>query len=174
MKLTLEMAAQFAKAKIVNAQDTQITSITTDTREIRQGSLFVALKGERFDGHDFALDAINKGAVAVLSQKDENSFARPIPLLVVDDTYKALLSLAAGYRRMLDISVVGVTGSVGKTSTKDMIASILQTAVKTAKTQGNFNNHIGVPKTVFSISEEDRAAVLNAEVCYCNHVIILK
>lgn len=173
MKLTLLQAAQFTRAKTFNIEDAEITSITTDTREIRKGSLFVALKGERFDGHDFAIDAINKGAIAVLSQKDETCFARPIPLLVVDDTYKALLALAAGYRRMLDISVVGVTGSVGKTSTKDMIASILQTAVKTAKTEGNLNNHIGVPKTIFSITEEDRAAVIEMGMNHEGEISVL-
>ena len=173
MKLSLSRASQFIGARLVNTEDAEITSVTTDTREIRQGSLFVALKGARFDGHDFALDAINKGAIAVLSQKDETCFARPIPLLVVDDTYKALLSLAAGYRSLLDLSVVAVTGSVGKTSTKDMIASILQTAVKTTKTEGNFNNHIGVPKTIFSITEEHRAAVIEMGMNHEGEISVL-
>jgi len=173
MRLTLERAAQFTSGELLAPKDAVITSVTTDTREIREGSLFVALKGERFDGHDFALDAVNRGAVAVLSQQGEEFFARSIPLIVVKDTYKALLSLAAGYRRMLDISVVGVTGSVGKTTTKDMIASVLSVAVKTAKTQGNLNNHIGVPKTVFSISDEERAAVIEMGMNHAGEISAL-
>lgn len=167
MRLSLERAAQFVRGSLVGAQNAVITSVTTDTREIKEGSLFVALKGDRFDGHDFAAEAVEKGAVAVLSQRGAESFSQPLPLIVVEDTYKALLSLAAGYRQMLELSVVGVTGSVGKTTTKDMIAAVLSAAVKTAKTQGNFNNHIGVPKTVFSLSEDDRAAVIEMGM---NHV----
>ena len=173
MILSAQTAAQFALGRLVGVEDAVITSITTDTREIKEGSLFVALKGEKFDGHDFAVEAVKKGAVAVVSEKDESYFSEPIPLIVVDDGYKALLSLAAGYRRTLELSVVGVTGSVGKTTTKDMIAAVLSAAVKTAKTQGNFNNHIGVPKTIFSIDQSDKAAVIEMGMNHAGEISAL-
>ncbi|MBQ8868435.1 MAG: UDP-N-acetylmuramoyl-tripeptide--D-alanyl-D-alanine ligase [Oscillospiraceae bacterium] len=173
MRLSLDRAAQFAGGCLKNAQDAFVTSVTTDTREIKEGSLFVALKGERFDGHDFAAEAVKKGAVAVLSERDAECYNEQIPLIVVEDTYKALLSLAAGYRRMLEMSAVGVTGSVGKTTTKDMIAAVLSAAVKTGKTQGNFNNHIGVPRTIFSLSEEDKAAVIEMGMNHAGEISAL-
>ncbi len=173
MRLSLDRAAQFAGGRLVNAPDSVVTSVTTDTREIKEGSLFVALKGERFDGHDFAAEAVKKGAVAVLSERDADGYGEAIPLIVVEDTYKALLSLAAGYRRMLEMSVVGVTGSVGKTTTKDMIAAVLSAAVKTGKTQGNFNNHIGVPRTVFSLCEDDKAAVIEMGMNHAGEISAL-
>ncbi len=173
MRLSLDRVAQFAGGKLVNTGGEVVTSVTTDTREIKEGSLFVALKGEKFDGHDFALDAVKKGAVAVLSERKAHEYSQKIPLVEVEDTYKALLSLAAGYRRMLELSVVGVTGSVGKTTTKDMIAAVLSVAVKTAKTQGNLNNHIGVPRTVFSLSEDDRAAVIEMGMNHAGEISAL-
>lgn len=173
MRLSLDRAAQFAGGSLKNAQDTVVTSVTTDTREIKEGSLFVALKGEKFDGHDFAVEAIKKGAVAVLSERDEDGYYESIPLIVVNDTYKALLSLAAGWRRMLELSVVGVTGSVGKTTTKDMIAAVLSAAVRTGKTQGNFNNHIGVPRTIFSLCEDDKAAVIEMGMNHAGEISAL-
>lgn len=173
MRLSLDRAAQFAGGCLKNAQDAFVASVTTDTREIKEGSLFVALKGERFDGHDYVQDAVKKGAVAVLSERDAECYSEQIPLIVVEDTYKALLSLAAGWRRMLEMSVVGVTGSVGKTTTKDMIAAVLSAAVKTGKTQGNFNNHIGVPRTIFSLSEEDKAAVIEMGMNHAGEISAL-
>ncbi len=173
MRLSLDTVAQFAGGSLVNAQNAVATSVTTDTREIKEGSLFVALKGDKFDGHDFALDAVKKGAVAVVSERKAQEYSEKIPLVEVEDTYKALLSLAAGYRRMLELSVVGVTGSVGKTTTKDMIAAVLSAAVKTGKTQGNFNNHIGVPRTVFSLSEDDKAAVIEMGMNHAGEISAL-
>ena len=171
MKLSQANVAQFVNGKLVNQTDGMITSVTTDTREIKEGALFVALRGEKFDGHDFAVDAVKKGAVAVLSERED--FSEEIPLIVVEDTYKALLMLARGYRQTLDLSVVGVTGSVGKTTTKDLIASVVGTAVKTLKTQGNYNNHIGVPRTVFSIEEDHRAAVIEMGMNHAGEISTL-
>ncbi|MBQ8338459.1 MAG: UDP-N-acetylmuramoyl-tripeptide--D-alanyl-D-alanine ligase [Oscillospiraceae bacterium] len=173
MRLSLDRAVQFAGGSLKNAHDGVVTSVTTDTREIKEGSLFVALKGEKFDGHDFAVEAVKKGAVAVLSERGAECYSEQIPLIVVEDTYKALLSLAAGWRRMLEMSVVGVTGSVGKTTTKDMIAAVLSAAVKTGKTQGNFNNHIGVPRTIFSLCEEDKAAVIEMGMNHAGEISAL-
>lgn len=156
MNLTLQKIAEYVNGKCFNCGEETVEKITTDTRDIEKGSLFVALKGEKFDGHDFLDSAIEKGAVAVLSEKVVDG----LPLIKVENTYKALLDIAKGYRESLDVKVVGVTGSVGKTTTKDMIAAVLSQEMPTAKTQGNFNNHIGVPKTLFLVGEEDRAAVV--------------
>lgn len=158
MKISLSSIAKYVGGRLINCTDSEVNNITTDTREIKEGSLFVALKGDKFDGHNFSVDAIKKGAVAVISEIEE--FSEKIPIIKVESTYKALLDLAAAYRDSLDIKVVGVTGSVGKTTTKDMIAAVLSQGFKTLKTQGNLNNHIGLPKTVFSLKEDDDIAVL--------------
>ena len=158
MKLSLNDIAKYVGGKQINCPDAEVINITTDTREIKEGSLFVALKGDKFDGHSFSVDAIKNGAVAVVSEIEE--FDEEIPIIKVDSTYKALLNLASAYRDSLDIKVVGVTGSVGKTTTKDMIAAVLSQGFKTLKTQGNLNNHVGLPKTVFSLKEDDDIAVL--------------
>ncbi len=160
MRISLERAAEFMHGKCVNCKECEIVSVTTDTRQIEKGSLFVALKGEKFDGHDFAKKAVENGAVAVVSEKSAADLGENLPVIEVESTYKALLDLAKGYRDSLDISVVGVTGSVGKTTTKDMIAAVLSRGFKTSKTQGNFNNHIGVPKTIFDLDETFKAAVV--------------
>ena len=173
MNLSLKKAAEFVGGALINCDDAEILSVTTDTREVKEGALFVALKGEKFDGHDFAQDAVNKGAVAVLSERDEKDFSQKLPLIKVKSTYDALLNLAAGYRDTLSPVVVGVTGSVGKTTTKDMIAAVLSQAMQTAKTQGNLNNHIGVPKTVFSLKESDRAAVIEMGMNHKGEISVL-
>lgn len=170
MQISLEKAAQMMGGKCVNCDGIFFTSVTTDTRKIEEGSLFVALCGEKFDGHDFAAQAIENGASAVVSQKKADVLGENIPTIEVENTYTALLDLAKGYRESLDLYVVGVTGSVGKTTTKDMIASVLSQGMKTQKTQGNLNNHIGVPKTIFSISENDEAAVIEMGMNHKNEI----
>ena len=136
--------------------DMMIDNISTDTRTISKGSVFLALKGERFDGHDFAAKAMELGAQAVITQRAVEG-ARCI---IVDSTAKALLDLAGYYRDKFDIPLVGVTGSVGKTTTKDMIALVVAQKYKTLKTQGNLNNEIGMPKTLFGIDSSTQAAVI--------------
>lgn len=140
-------------------EDTEIMSITTDTRKIEAGSLFVALVGERFDGHDFVEAALDNGAVAaVVSRPVEN-----VPqekLLMVADTRRALMELAGLYRTHFQIPVVGVTGSVGKTSTKEMIYAVLNDAVPTLKTAENLNNEIGLSQTLFGLDRHFGAAVI--------------
>ena len=170
MQISLEKAAQMMSGKCVNCGEGFFTSVTTDTRKIEKGSLFVALCGEKFDGHDFAAKAIEDGAAAVVSQKKAQDLGKNIPTIEVENTYTALLDLAKGYRESLDLCVVGVTGSVGKTTTKDMIAAVLSQGMKTQKTQGNLNNHIGVPKTIFSISENDEAAVIEMGMNHKNEI----
>lgn len=137
--------------------DPVITSVVRDAREAGPGSLFVALQGERFDGHDFIGQAIEHGAAAVLTHRQDETY--PIPALYVADTRQALLDLAGGYRAQFDCPVVAVTGSVGKTTTKEMIASVLSERYDTLKTQGNLNNTIGMPLTALQMDENTEAAV---------------
>lgn len=135
----------------------RISSITTDTRKILPGSLFIALKGENFDGHDFIKSAFEKGAYAAISEKPvENDYG---PIIMVKNTHTALLHLAQNYRMLFSIPVVGVTGSVGKTSTKDAIFSVLSQKYKTHKNEENLNNEIGMPMTVFGLDKSCGAAV---------------
>lgn len=151
-------AAQFALGELRGADGT-IRHITTDSRTITEGCLFVALRGERFDGHSFIEQAWEKGAVCVLS---EEMHTPPVGkgIIIAGDTRKALLSLAGGYRRMFDITLTNVTGSVGKTTTKDMISDVLSRKYSTLKTGGNYNNDIGVPITLFALDNTYETAVI--------------
>lgn len=135
-----------------------VSGITIDSRKIEDGFLFVALRGERVDGHSFVESAYEKGAKACLVEDIPENAAGPY--IVVESCAQALKDIAEYYRSILDIKVVGITGSVGKTSTKEMIASVLEQKYKVLKTQGNFNNEIGVPLTIFNIKEEHEVAVL--------------
>ena len=155
MKLSLKEIAECLGVKA--DCDTEINSVSTDTRKIEQGSLFVCLKGENFDAHDFTLQAQEKGAAAVVAERDVKC---DIPVLRVESTGKALLKIAKLYREKFDIPVVGLTGSVGKTTTKEMIYLVLSEKYKTLKTQGNLNNEIGLPTTLFSLDETYEAAVI--------------
>ena len=126
-----------------------VGSVCTDSRNILPGCLFVALAGERFDAHDFAAQAITAGAAAVMVSR-----AVVVPdgagVVLVDDTLAGLQALAAAYRRLWGGQVIGLTGSNGKTSTKDMIRAVLARRFKVCATRGNLNNHIGLPLTVLS------------------------
>lgn len=141
-----------------------ITGVFIDSREITPGSLFVPICGERVDGHRFIPDVFQKGALAVLSEQELYNPAGPY--ILVESTTVALKKLAAFYRQSLDIRVVGITGSVGKTSTKEMIASVLAQKFRVLKTAGNFNNEIGLPLTVFRIREEHQVAVLEMGISF--------
>ncbi len=136
--------------------DAQITEISTDTRTLPAGCLFIALRGARFDGHDYAAQAIEAGACAVVTDTQIGD----LPCMVVEHTGKALLDIAGFYRDRFDIPLVGVTGSVGKTTTKEMIACVLAEKFHTLKTAQNFNNEIGMPKTLFGLTKEHGAAVI--------------
>ena len=137
--------------------DTEVTSIVSDSRKIEKGGLFVAIKGNVVDGHDYIESAYAQGVMAVMSQKELDTEQ---PYILIDDPYIAVKKLAKFYREGLDIKVVGVTGSVGKTSTKEMIYSVLNEKYNTLKTDGNFNNELGLPLTVFRIRDEHEIAVL--------------
>ena len=159
--LTIKNIVKAVKGTLYNdkfATDEEISGVAIDSRKIAEGYLFVAIKGERADGHDFVGNVFEKGAMVAIVEKE-----MPIddkPYIVVNSSTDALKALAEYYRVNLDIKVVGITGSVGKTSTKEFIASVLSEKYNVLKTAGNFNNEIGLPLTVFNIRDEHDIAVL--------------
>lgn len=138
--------------------DKEISAITTDSRKIEKDCLFVPIVGERVDAHKFIQDVMQKGALATLAERElpEADF----PYIQIGSSLQAVKDIAEFYLKQLEIPVVGITGSVGKTSTKEVIASVLKEKYRTLKTQGNFNNELGLPLTVFRLREEDEIAVL--------------
>lgn len=153
---SLQEAAAALGLPQMQAQAT-LADVCTDTRKIQPGSLFVCLRGERFDGHAFASQAAKSGAAALLVDHPVDA---DVPQLVVTDTGKALLQLAGWYRWRFQLPVVGLTGSVGKTTTKEFIALVLGAKYNTLKTQGNLNNEIGVPQMLFRLEDSHTAAVI--------------
>lgn len=157
--IDIYVAAMAAGGELVNSRDNkEICGVTMDSRKVEPGNLFVAIKGERVDGHDFINDVFKKGAAAVLCDHVPEGVNGPC--IVVKDTVKGLQELAKYYRSSLDVKVIGVTGSVGKTSTKEVIAGVLSAKFRVVKTDGNYNNEIGLPLTIFKIEEDTEVAVL--------------
>lgn len=142
----------------LTGDDVFASGVVRDSREVCGGELFVAIRGENFDGHDFLQTAAQSGAAAALVSKVNKSLS--IPQIEVSDTLAALSKLSCGYMDEMPARRVCVTGSVGKTTTKEMIASVLSTTYKTHKTHGNYNNNIGLPLTILGMSGDDEAAVL--------------
>lgn len=138
----------------------QLSGVCIDSRKVSYGNLYIPVIGERFDGHTFASQAIERGALAILWQKDHPNPPRNTAVILVEDTKQALCRLAQKYRESLDLVMIGVTGSNGKTSTKDMLCSVLKRRYVTQKTQGNRNNEIGVPLTLLGLSEATRVAIV--------------
>jgi len=138
-----------------------IKGVSTDTRTLESGNLFVPLVGERFDGHEHAAEAVKRGASAALWQEGHPvSPPEGLPIIWVKDTLMALQELARAYRSQLKVRIVGITGSNGKTTTKDLTASILATTYRVHKTKGNLNNHIGLPLTLLQLDEQTEMAVI--------------
>jgi UDP-N-acetylmuramoyl-tripeptide--D-alanyl-D-alanine ligase len=181
MMLPLRLAdiADWTKGRLHNAQgDETVTGVCTDSRKVQRGDLFVALKGERFDGHEFVTEAVAKGAVAVMVQRP---IASAIPQVLVADTLRALGDLAAAYLRCLreknpDLCVVAITGSSGKTTTKAMVAAVVQSVMPSVASPESFNNEIGVPLTVLQAEPSHRALVLEyamrkkGDIAYLCHI----
>ncbi len=136
-----------------------LRGISTDTRTLRKGELFVALKGVRYDGHQFVKEAVSKGAAAILAQ-DPTPIVQGIPHLFVPDTLRAYGKIAAAYRRKLKARFIAITGSMGKTTVKEMAHAILSKKYKAAKTEKNENNQVGVPKTILGIPPDSDVAVI--------------
>jgi len=153
----------------------KIQSVVHDTKKVEPGALFVALRGARFDGHDFVVQAVGAGAVAALISRANLATLKEagIPLLVVEDSAQALKDLATGYRLKLGLAVVGVTGSTGKTTVKEMIASLLSTKLATSRTKGNWNNDIGLPLSILAIPPVSQVAVLELGISHPGEMVPL-
>ncbi|MFD2679246.1 UDP-N-acetylmuramoyl-tripeptide--D-alanyl-D-alanine ligase [Bacillus seohaeanensis] len=162
MERTIKEIAAMIKVEndISSFENIKIKGVSIDTRTIEKGNLFIPFKGEKVDGHRYVEQALEKGASAALWEKGVPNPPKNTPLIIVEDGLLALQALANEYRHQLNLKVVGVTGSNGKTTTKDMIAKMLSVKYNVKKTAGNFNNHIGLPLTILSLNEDTEVAVL--------------
>jgi UDP-N-acetylmuramoyl-tripeptide--D-alanyl-D-alanine ligase len=137
-----------------------IEGVCIDTRKLEKGNLFVPFIGEKVDGHQYVEQAIQQGAAAALWEKKVPNPPTHLPILLVDNTLEALQQLASYYLEQLKVKVIGITGSNGKTTTKDIVANLLALQYKVQKTEGNYNNHIGLPFTILQLEEDTEMAVL--------------
>lgn len=160
--MTLENIAEACGGKLCNAAMakgyTEAKQIVIDSRQIGEGDVFIATRGARVDGHSFISNVFEKGALGVVCEEEPCNPKGPY--ILVEDSFEALRRIAEYYRRQLSVKVVGITGSVGKTSTKEFIAGVLEEKYSVFKTQGNFNNEIGVPLMILKIRENHEVAVL--------------
>ena len=159
--LTLKNVAEACKGQYIGAEEREnfcVTAVTTDSRQVCDGCLFVAVPGERVDGHSYIQKAVEAGAAAVIAERELPGAA--FPYILVKNSLQAVKDLAEFYLAGLGIPVVGIAGSVGKTSTKEMTASVLSQKYRVLKTEGNFNNELGLPLTIFRLRSEDEIAVL--------------
>ena len=163
IKMTLSEIASCLNGELIGA-DAEISGVSIDTRTLQTGNLYIAIAGKNFDGHDFVESAKEAGASAVLTQK---KLETDLPQILVENTHSALGKLAAAWREKMSAKIIGVTGSNGKTTTKEMLAAILSLNDSVLFTQGNLNNDIGVPLTLLNISPENRFAVIEMGA---NHV----
>lgn len=157
MTFTLKEIAEWTHGSLDKKyEDLEISGFCADSRIAKPGQLFIPLVGDKFDGHDF----IGKVASVCTASLSDRPVSVNIPVITVENTTKAYGDLARAYRSLLSMKVVGITGSVGKTSTKEMVACVLESKFRTAKSLGNHNNHIGLPETILDIDEDCEAAVL--------------
>jgi len=159
--LTLKQIGEFAQGSITagDAAST-ISRVSTDSRTLQPGDLFVPLRGENFDGHRFVEQAAERGAAgAMVEESWQGAAPENFALIRVADTLPAYQNLAANYRRSLSLKAIAITGSNGKTSTKDFVAAILSRGFRVTKTEGNFNNHVGLPQTMLTATSSDQVAV---------------
>ena len=165
--LTLKKISEICNGKLYadkSIENIEISSITTDSRKVENDCMFVAIKGERVDGNKFVNGAYEDGAIVCLSEDepDKNSIniSEKNGYIVVKSCFQALKDIAEYYREVMNTKIVGITGSVGKTSTKEMLAAVMSEKFNTLKTQGNFNNEVGVPLTLFRLREEHELAIV--------------
>src|SRR5947208_2704094 len=159
--LTLSQIAAFAGGSIESGKAEAVVSrVSTDSRTLQSGDLFVPLRGENFDGHKFVEQAVARGAVGAMVEASWNGNASSdFGLIRVPDTLIGYQTLAANYRASLPLKVIAITGSNGKTSTKDFVAATLAKKFRVTKTEGNFNNHVGLPQTMLAANRDDEIAV---------------
>lgn len=164
LELNLQEIVKATKGALLKEADVkEIKAVSTDTRKIEEGTMFIALKGENFNGNNYVLDAFNKGAkIAIVDEVkcDLNELKEDVALIKVQNTGRALMDLAKFYREKLGLKVVGITGSAGKTSTKDLVAAVLSDKYKVFKTKGNFNNEIGLPLMILELDSTYDVAIL--------------
>ncbi|EGT3598740.1 UDP-N-acetylmuramoyl-tripeptide--D-alanyl-D-alanine ligase [Clostridium perfringens] len=164
LELNLQEIVKATKGALLKEADVkEIKAVSTDTRKIEEGTMFIALKGENFNGNNYVLDAFNKGAkIAIVDEVkcDLNELKEDVALIKVENTGRALMDLAKFYREKLGLKVVGITGSAGKTSTKDLVAAVLSDKYKVFKTKGNFNNEIGLPLMILELDSTYDVAIL--------------
>jgi UDP-N-acetylmuramoyl-tripeptide--D-alanyl-D-alanine ligase len=160
MKLPLWRVAEFTGAGGEFDQELVAMGYSIDSRTLNAGDLFIALRGERFDGHDYVASALEKGAVAAVVEQGRTLDADPKRLVYVEDTLKALQALGAAARRLWGKPLLAVTGSAGKTTTKEMLAHLLATSYRVMKSTGNLNNHIGLPLQLLKLEPEHDLAVV--------------
>jgi UDP-N-acetylmuramoyl-tripeptide--D-alanyl-D-alanine ligase len=174
MKLPLSRIAEFLHAKGAFDPQTVAQAYSIDSRHIQPRELFFAVKGERLDGHDFVEEALGKEAVAAVVRKDQaTQYSETAPLLVVDDTLIALQTLATAVRRLWAKPVVGITGSTGKTTTKEAIAHVLSSRFHVLKSEGNFNNHFGLPLMLLKLEPEHEIAVIEMGMSHPGEITAL-
>ncbi|SQC07517.1 UDP-N-acetylmuramoyl-tripeptide--D-alanyl-D-alanine ligase [Clostridium perfringens] len=164
LELNLQEIVKATKGALLKeAYVKEIKAVSTDTRKIEEGTMFIALKGENFNGNNYVLEAFNKGAkIAIVDEVkcDLNELKEDVALIKVQNTRRALMDLAKFYREKLGLKVVGITGSAGKTSTKDLVAAVLSDKYKVFKTKGNFNNEIGLPLMILELDSTYDVAIL--------------
>ena len=174
MKLALSRVADFLAAGGKFKPNAVAHGYSIDSRTIRAGELFFAVKGDRFDGHDFVEQALSNGAVAAVVRKDQSvRFSAGTNALTVDDTLTALQRLATAVRRLWGKPLVGVTGSAGKTTTKEAIAQLLSTRYRVLKSEGNFNNHFGLPLMLLKLEREHDIAVIEMGMSHAGEIAAL-
>lgn len=156
--ISVSKAAEICNGTLNIPSDSEIRGVCIDSRKVENGYMFAALKGERSDGHDYIAKAFELGAVCCLAERIPEGVNAPV--IVVPDVARAMKELAAAYRSRFDIPVIGITGSVGKTTAKEMVAAVLSQKYNVLKTEKNFNNELGVPLTVFRLEPEHEAAVI--------------
>ena len=164
LELNLQEIVKATKGALLKeAYVKEIKAVSTDTRKIEEGTMFIALKGENFNGNNYVLEAFNKGAkIAIVDEVkcDLNELKEDVALIKVQNARRALMDLAKFYREKLGLKVVGITGSAGKTSTKDLVAAVLSDKYKVFKTKGNFNNEIGLPLMILELDSTYDVAIL--------------
>ena len=169
-RITLKQAALWCAGTLAPEHESvTFCGVQFDSRAVTEGELFVALAGER-DGHAYIPMAMDKGAVAVLASRSQDP---GIPAIYVEDTLKAMQQIARGYRESLSCGIVGITGSVGKTTTKEMVAAVLEQGFRTQKTPKNYNNHIGLPVTLLSLEEDCEKAVIEMGMNHAGEISLL-
>ena len=173
--LALAQVAEFAGGSLSSGDGTiLIDKVSTDSRTIKRGELFVALRGENFDGHNFVEAVATAGAAgAIVDSSWKGNAGNNFALIRAKDTLLAYQQLAANYRKSLKLSVIAITGSNGKTSTKDFAAAVLARRFRVTKTQGNFNNHVGLPRTILEATSQDEVAVWEIGMNHPGEVAVL-